>query len=42
MTFLPDTEKDPSAELKARFKKAIIAPELGCVFVDYGRDIHLL
>jgi hypothetical protein len=42
VTFLPDTEKDPSAELKAMFKKAIIAPELGCVLVDYLGDIHLL
>jgi hypothetical protein len=42
VTFLPDTEKDSSEELKERFKKAIIAPELGCVFVDYVGDIHLL
>jgi hypothetical protein len=42
ITFLPDNENSPSEELMERFQKALKAPELGCVFVDFAGDVHLL
>jgi hypothetical protein len=42
ITFLPDKDNSPSEELMERFQKALKAPELGCVFVDFAGDVHLL
>ena len=42
ITFLPDNEQSPSAELKLRFQKALKAPELGCVLVDFAGNVQLL